>query len=362
MAPKFHEGEADLIASYIVLDLLAIFAVALRFYAARLVGRETRSHDYFCVLSLVALLGYTTCTLIGTIDGGIGLHISEVSPAQLTIALKSFFASQFFWAISIASFRLAILLLYIEIFSVSKFFQWAVWASVAVVCAFFVGSIITTLTICRPIALNWDKTITNGTCGDIGVAELVAAAFNTVLDVVIVALPLPVIWRLQLPTHKKVAITVTFGLGLGISAINLVRVYKVISCNLTDFTYCTLDSAILTVAEMGVGITVACVPSLAPLIRRPSDKTQRRRKQLFAAGHSRLFGFKSLSDSTSTIKDGPTADEANFGYDHTRFDHRASAHHLSVESRGAYASRGHEWPAGGIGVERDFVVTTTENH
>ncbi|KAF2963906.1 hypothetical protein GQX73_g9654 [Xylaria multiplex] len=121
-----------------------------------------------------------------------------------------------------------------------------------------------------PVAQKWDKTIINGYCGDEATAELAAAAFNVALDIVIVALPLPVVWHLQLRTHKKVAVTTTFGLGLGISAINLARVHKVITCSLVDFTFCTLDSAILTVAEMGVGITVACVPSLAPLIRRPN--------------------------------------------------------------------------------------------
>ena len=35
-----------------------------------------------------------------------------------------------------------------------------------------------------------------------------------IVDVMIIALPMPVVWRLQLATKKKVALTVTFGLGL----------------------------------------------------------------------------------------------------------------------------------------------------
>lgn len=37
------------------------------------------------------------------------------------------------------------------------------------------------------------------------------------------------------------------------------------TCSLEDFTYCTRDSAILTVAEMAVGIIVACVPTFGPI-------------------------------------------------------------------------------------------------
>lgn len=53
-----------------------------------------------------------------------------------------------------------------------------------------------------------------GSCGDLAKAEMAAAAFNLVLDVLIVLLPVPIVWRLQLPKQKKVGITATFALGL----------------------------------------------------------------------------------------------------------------------------------------------------
>jgi hypothetical protein len=53
-----------------------------------------------------------------------------------------------------------------------------------------------------------------------------------------------------------------------IAAINLTRIILVLNCNVvSDFTYCTLDSAILTVAEMAVGVMVACVPKMGPVFR-----------------------------------------------------------------------------------------------
>lgn len=61
-----------------------------------------------------------------------------------------------------------------------------------------------------------------------------------------------------------------------ISAINLARIIQVLRCSLNDFAYCTADAAILTVAEMAVGIIVSCVPMLGPVIfperRRRFDK------------------------------------------------------------------------------------------
>ena len=79
---------------------------------------------------------------------------------------------------------------------------------------FYIASIAIWLRICRPVQLNWDKTI-NGSCGDEGTAELAAAGINMGLDVIIVLLPLPVVWRLQMATHKKAGVTAVFALGLG---------------------------------------------------------------------------------------------------------------------------------------------------
>ncbi|KAI0491094.1 hypothetical protein F4859DRAFT_520658 [Xylaria cf. heliscus] len=326
MTPDLNNGGVKLVASYVVINFLAVSVVAFRFYAIYLVGRKTRFHDHLCIISLIGLLVYTTCTIIGTVHGGIGLPAWEVSPEQLTIAYKFFFASDFFWAISIASFRLSILLLYIEIFSVSRYFQWGAWASVIVVCSFFVGNIVIALTICQPVALNWDPTI-NGHCGNGSTAQLAVAAFNVALDIIIIALPLPAVWHLQLRTHKKVAITITFGLEIGISVINIARVVKVITCSPSDFnTFCSVDNAILTAAEIGVGTTVACVPALGPLIRRPKKAVPGSSKKSLVKTHVRLQSLDAVHKSIHATKDAMGAETMNPGHYPIQLDYRASTH------------------------------------
>jgi hypothetical protein len=78
---------------------------------------------------------------------------------------------------------------------------------------FFIGGWATILRICKPIEFNWDKSI-DGTCGDEDAANTGSAVINATLDVVIVGLPFPIVWKLQMATQKKVAISVTFLLGL----------------------------------------------------------------------------------------------------------------------------------------------------
>ena len=82
-----------------------------------------------------------------------------------------------------------------------------------------------------------------------------------------------------------------------IAGINLGRIFKVLDCSLEDFTYCTRDSAILTVAEMAVGIIVACIPTLGPVFfpRRFVSSSKKRyigyqRDAIGSGAHTRLRG------------------------------------------------------------------------
>lgn len=69
-----------------------------------------------------------------------------------------------------------------------------------------------------------------------------------------------------------------------------------LDCSLAeDFTYCTSDSAILTVAEMAVGVMVACVPKMGHLFHRKkevkvhdssSGQALRYKKYLFGTGQT----------------------------------------------------------------------------
>lgn len=66
----------------------------------------------------------------------------------------------------------------------------------------------TTLLICRPLAYNWDPTI-KGKCGDTHKLYLSVGIVNLLLDVTVVSLPMPLLWRLQvrlvLPTPRQAA-------------------------------------------------------------------------------------------------------------------------------------------------------------
>lgn len=111
------------------------------------------------------------------------------------------------------SYRLAILSLYIEIFRKRRFYIVAISTAVIVI-AYYVACLLTIFLLCRPLNFNWDKTLEGGKCGNGIAVEIFSAAYNMFVDVWVVCLPLPVVWTLQIPFQKKIALSTIFALGL----------------------------------------------------------------------------------------------------------------------------------------------------
>lgn len=74
---------------------------------------------------------------------------------------------------------------------------------------------IVTLAGCRPFAANWDKiSYPNYQCVNTSQFYISQGAIGAFLDIAILLLPLPAIWKLQLKTSKKVAISLLFTIGI----------------------------------------------------------------------------------------------------------------------------------------------------
>lgn len=67
--------------------------------------------------------------------------------------------------------------------------------------------------LCKPVSYNWDKTIPGGRCANENLAYLLAGITNLLIDAIVVILPIPMLWRLQMPLCKKLGVVGMFGLG-----------------------------------------------------------------------------------------------------------------------------------------------------
>lgn len=65
---------------------------------------------------------------------------------------------------------------------------------------------------CTPFESNWNPAV-KGKCADQQAAYLAEGVINLVLDLGVIVLPVPMVWSLQMPLHKKVGLVVMLSGG-----------------------------------------------------------------------------------------------------------------------------------------------------
>ena len=103
------------------------------------------------------------------------------------------------------------LLLYTKVFAVPTV-KYAAWGTMGLITAWAVGTVLAGLLICQPIAMNWTQ-VPGGKCGDQVLSFTITGIVNLITDVAVLALPMPYLYKLQLPLYKKIVLISVFSVG-----------------------------------------------------------------------------------------------------------------------------------------------------
>lgn len=139
------------------------------------------------------------------------LHLNECAPPSANIDQQILVAAEPIWSSSNSAVKISILHLYIEIF-ITKIFRRLCYLLMALTICFNTVVVLEAFLLCRPFAYNWDLAVA-GSCADTNKAWLSAGIINLLIDVCIIYMPLPLLWKLQMPVMKKIGITAMFGVG-----------------------------------------------------------------------------------------------------------------------------------------------------
>lgn len=121
-------------------------------------------------------------------------------------------ATQLLFPTALTPTKLSILCLYYRIFPYRRFKNAAIAVGVLNILWFIIFMCVN-ITACRPVQYFWDKSIPNGTCLDL-YAELIATSTATfVTDMLVLLLPIPWLWGVQMKTTLKLAVIGMFLLG-----------------------------------------------------------------------------------------------------------------------------------------------------
>ncbi|KAL8896774.1 MAG: hypothetical protein Q9192_002918 [Flavoplaca navasiana] len=213
-------GVAQLVVA-IVFGVLATLSVVLRFVSRRISRVYLSINDYAIVIALAATLSLVLATVISVAAGGAGMSKHQLSD----------------------------------------------------VTAWMIQQILASLVLCRPISINWDASV-NGTCGNVAANCLAGAGINTLTDILILILPMPIIWRLHVPLRNKLILSLIFGLGSLICMISIIRLKALLSYTTapmmlppfnSDGPRTNSMSILYTVLESCLGVICACLIIMKPI-------------------------------------------------------------------------------------------------
>ncbi|KAH7114744.1 hypothetical protein B0J13DRAFT_514966 [Dactylonectria estremocensis] len=118
---------------------------------------------------------------------------------------------------------------------------------------------------CNPVDKAWTP-LKEGTCLDLRSFYYASFGVKLATDIILFAQPIPVVWRLQLSTAKRIGVVLMLSLGLFVCVISIIRV-TYISIIKGDITYALVDPMLWSEVEVCALILCACIPSFRPFLR-----------------------------------------------------------------------------------------------
>jgi hypothetical protein len=142
---------------------------------------------------------------------------------QLQNQLKLLIANQVTYAIALGLIKTSLLLSLIRIFNVFKKFRILAYCAIAFCICWAIQTILIAFLICTPVSYNWDQVNQKGSCGNLTAAYVSIGIVDVISDIIIFALPIPLIHRLKMRRSSKWAAMGLFALGIFTVAAGAVR-------------------------------------------------------------------------------------------------------------------------------------------
>ncbi|OTA94596.1 hypothetical protein M434DRAFT_383078 [Hypoxylon sp. CO27-5] len=214
--------------------------VWLRFFAIKKAGMD----DYMAIGALIFTIGYLGILYVAKTNG-MGLPMGTLTPVEMETLLKR--------ALNHPSCSCTIDLVCMS--------------TNILLFVFFIICIGVVVGQCRPLEKAWDITMSMpGSCINATAFFYFTSIFGIILDVWILALPIPTLKHLHISKRSRKVLYGVFGAGGLATAFSCARLYSVRTYTMATDPF--RDSTLVNVwsmVEVNVAIWCACAPALKPL-------------------------------------------------------------------------------------------------
>ncbi|EXL66201.1 hypothetical protein FOPG_17605 [Fusarium oxysporum f. sp. conglutinans race 2 54008] len=251
----------------------AVLALVLRLKARRMTKMGMGYDDCFSVAAWLFAIGYSTIILIWAEYFKLGQEIGHYRQSQIDyIREKSFlilWISEFFYSWSIFLSKIAVLTLYRRMFQLLPI-RWPILILMVACVVWILTRTFATIFRCSPVRFFWDRSM-HGHC-TMNVAKYYFATdlAHTMLEVLILTLPIFEVSRMKLPFGQKVAVIGLFACGF---CVCIASVFQIIqsqnyNSNSQELPYQMTLAMVLGSVEVQLAIFASCLVLLRPIVRK----------------------------------------------------------------------------------------------
>ncbi|KAH8651145.1 hypothetical protein BX600DRAFT_441586 [Xylariales sp. PMI_506] len=265
--PHNNQGFIMIITCVLCL-VFATTMVGLRIYTRQFLIKKLWVDDYFAIISVVFLFVLCIVELVSIKYGGLGAHLWDVEAEnQLGGYLFYSWLSQLAYNVGLLSVKLMYFFQYYIIVRQNQRLRIIYATIMAIIVIWTVGQTLYGILVCIPVSAIWIPS-EPASCTTLSLQEriLMSSIGNVITDVIILALPIPVIWGLRLSKVQKWALVGLFSLGFFTCILSCVRI--IFTIQPADFTYGGVTIESWSTAEVASGIICGAIPTLRPLVAR----------------------------------------------------------------------------------------------
>ncbi|PYI20468.1 hypothetical protein BO99DRAFT_431652 [Aspergillus violaceofuscus CBS 115571] len=270
MAAEDRSPEVKAVAA--VFMSVACIAVILRCYVRGWIVRAFGVDDWAMVVAMLFYCMFSGCMIGGAIYGT-GRHFSVLDAHQRVTAMKYWWFCEIAYCFSAMGCKISVCIFLLRI-TVKRMHIWILRIVMVLTVVAALVFMFLMLLQCRPVSYFWtrkafDDSI-HGVCINMEIIiamTYVYSAFAALCDFTVGILPFFIVKNLHMRKQTKMAVVGILGMACIASSATIIRIPWVHTFDDPDFLYATVEIALWSNIETGLGITAGSLATLRPLVR-----------------------------------------------------------------------------------------------